>query len=79
MIENIHRVDRKKTQNSCYECGTNIGVTIPCANENCRRFYHPECAQKIDLSTCIINAQNKVLIELYCDRHRRPFIYEILK
>jgi hypothetical protein len=56
-----------------------IGLTVACNNESCRRAFHPECAKRNNLSINVIKANNKALLEIYCERHKKPESYEYLK
>lgn len=73
-------VDRnRKNMVNCSICGNMLGMTVPCNNENCRRSFHPECAKRHNLTISVIKANNKALLEIYCERHKKPESYEYLK
>lgn len=79
-VEGFHLIDRsKKNVSMCWICGNLIGLTVGCTNDNCRRAYHPECAKRNNLKINVIKANNKSLLEIYCDRHKKPECYEYLK
>jgi hypothetical protein len=72
-VEGVHLIDRSKKNSSiCLLCGNMVGLTVPCTNESCRRAYHPECAKRNNLKINVIKANNKSLLEIYCDRHKKP-------
>lgn len=78
-VEGLHRIDRsRKNMGLCLICGNMIGLTVPCNNESCRRAYHPECAKRNHLKINVIKANNKSLLEIYCERHKKPESYEFL-
>ena len=62
----------------CLICGNMLGLTVPCNNDSCRRSYHSECAKRNNLKINVIRANNKSLLEIYCERHKKPESYEFL-
>jgi hypothetical protein len=78
-VEGLHYIDRsRKSTGLCLICGNMIGLTVPCNNESCRRAYHPECAKRNNLKINVIKANNKSLLEIYCERHKKPESFEFL-
>ena len=79
-VEGLHLVDRsRKNPSICLICGNMVGLTVACTNESCRRAYHPECAKRLNLKINVIKANNKSLLEIYCERHKKPESFEFLK
>jgi hypothetical protein len=79
-VEGMHLIDRsKKNANICAVCGNMVGITVSCNNDSCRRSFHPECAKRNGLSINVIRANNKALLEIYCERHKKPESFEYLR